>query len=99
MKKISIALPIFSVIFYLFFYFVLWDAPTEISIAGMFICFLLSIANLAVSAMSLTEEKPENKLPKWLAIVILAVNIPIFLIFVIYFLVALFVPYNFSMMG
>ena len=96
MKKISIILLAVSIIFYLIFYFVLFDAPSAVSITSFLLCLALSIGNLVISICSLARVGIRDRIPIWLAVLMFMINIPVFLFFTFYVMVMFFVPFRIS---
>jgi hypothetical protein len=96
MKKITIPIFIFSIAFYLLFYFILFDAPTAISNASLVACLVLSIINLVNSVVVIRENQRENVSLSPLPISVFTVNLVFFLLFTAYLLAVYFLPYNIS---
>jgi hypothetical protein len=96
MKKITIPFFIFSVVFYLLFYFVLFDAPAVISNTGFVVCFVLSIVNVANSIILLRKSQKQDVPVSLPFTFVFTVNLVAFLLFAAYLLAAYFLPYHIS---
>jgi len=94
MKKISNWLLVFSGFFYLFFYFVLFDAPDVISGLGFFICLALSAINLTNSVFLLRKRQKQNMPLSLVISSVFTINLIVFLLLTTYVLAACFLPYN-----
>jgi hypothetical protein len=96
MKKISIPIFAFSVIFYLLFIFVLFDASDAISHAGFLVCFVLSAVNLANSVILLRKNRKQNMPMSELFFSVFVINLIIFLVLAAFVLAVYFLPYHIS---
>jgi hypothetical protein len=96
MKKLTAPLFVFSLMFYLLFYFVLFDTPAVISNTSFVVCFILSIINFA-NSVTLLRINQKQKTPVSLPFIfVFTINLAIFLLFVAYILAAYFLPYHIS---
>lgn len=96
MKKITAVTFVFSVVFYLLFYFVLFDAPSVISSISFFVCTVLSVVNLINSIVLLQKNRRLNIRSSSLLTSAFTVNLVIFLLILVYILAAYLLPYQIS---
>lgn len=90
MSKITVALSSVSWVFYLLFYFWLFDAPRMVSNTCFYLCLALSVVNVANSVFVVVKGGVGAG-----RVTLLFANAVAFLLFLGYLLAYYFLPYNF----